>query len=63
MCIGCGACIDACEQVMDKMQMCIRDSLWAARQFADASGWQPVQDPTNADPRYTRGALRALLAP
>ncbi|WP_346780237.1 4Fe-4S dicluster domain-containing protein, partial [Achromobacter insuavis] len=20
MCIGCGACIDACEQVMDKMQ-------------------------------------------
>ena len=37
--------------------------LWAARQFADASGWQPVQDPTNADPRYTRGALRALLAP
>ncbi|WP_432416679.1 tRNA lysidine(34) synthetase TilS [Achromobacter insuavis] len=37
--------------------------LRAARQFADASGWQPVQDPTNADPRYTRGALRALLAP
>lgn len=37
--------------------------LRAARQFAEASGWQPVQDPTNADPRYTRGALRALLAP
>ncbi len=37
--------------------------LQAARQFADASGWQPVQDPTNADPRYTRAALRELLAP
>ncbi|WP_180188241.1 tRNA lysidine(34) synthetase TilS [Achromobacter insuavis] len=37
--------------------------LQAARQFADASGWQPVQDPTNADLRYTRAALRELLAP
>lgn len=37
--------------------------LLAARQFADATGWQPVQDPTNADPRYTRAALRELLAP
>lgn len=37
--------------------------LRAAQAFADATGWQPVQDPTNADPRYTRGALRALLAP
>lgn len=37
--------------------------LQAARQFADATGWHAVQDPTNADPRYTRAALRELLAP
>ncbi|MFM9895094.1 tRNA lysidine(34) synthetase TilS [Achromobacter xylosoxidans] len=37
--------------------------LRAAQAFADATGWQPVQDPTNADPRYTRAALRELLAP
>lgn len=37
--------------------------LLAARQFADATGWHAVQDPTNADPRYTRAALRELLAP
>lgn len=37
--------------------------LQAAAQFTDATGWRPVQDPTNADPRYTRAALRELLAP
>ncbi|MFY2995743.1 tRNA lysidine(34) synthetase TilS [Achromobacter xylosoxidans] len=37
--------------------------LRAAQAFADATDWQPVQDPTNADPRYTRAALRELLAP
>ncbi|MGE8655948.1 MAG: tRNA lysidine(34) synthetase TilS [Achromobacter sp.] len=37
--------------------------LQAARRFADATGWHAVQDPTNADPRYTRAALRELLAP
>ena len=37
--------------------------LSAAREFAGRHGWQPVQDPTNADPRYTRAAVRELLAP
>ncbi|MBO9354597.1 tRNA lysidine(34) synthetase TilS [Bordetella petrii] len=37
--------------------------LGAARAFAARHGWQPVQDPTNADPRYTRAAVRELLAP
>jgi tRNA(Ile)-lysidine synthase len=35
----------------------------AAAEFARAHGWQPVEDPTNADPRYTRAAVRTLLAP
>lgn len=37
--------------------------LQAADAVAAASGWRPVQDPTNADPHYTRAALRELLAP
>ncbi|WP_050814918.1 tRNA lysidine(34) synthetase TilS [Achromobacter arsenitoxydans] len=37
--------------------------LLAADAVQAASGWRPVQDPTNADPRYTRAALRELLAP
>lgn len=37
--------------------------LRAAEDFTDASGWHPVRDPTNADPRYTRAALRELLGP
>ena len=37
--------------------------LEAADAVAAASGWRAVQDPTNADPRYTRAALRELLAP
>lgn len=37
--------------------------LQAADAVQAASGWRPVQDPTNADPHYTRAALRELLAP
>ncbi len=37
--------------------------LQAAAAVEDACGWRPVQDPTNADPRYTRAAVRELLAP
>lgn len=35
----------------------------AAAEFADARGWQPVEDPTNTDARYTRAAVRAQLKP
>ena len=34
-----------------------------AEVFAHATGWHAVQDPTNADPRYTRAAVRTQLAP
>jgi tRNA(Ile)-lysidine synthase len=34
-----------------------------AAQYARATGWVPVQDPTNTDDRYTRSALRTRLAP
>lgn len=37
--------------------------LGAANDLEAAIGWRAVQDPTNADPRYTRAALRELLAP
>ncbi|WP_448152612.1 tRNA lysidine(34) synthetase TilS [Castellaniella caeni] len=37
--------------------------LQAAARFAAASGWQPVQDPSNADPRYKRAAVRTQLRP
>lgn len=37
--------------------------LQAADEVEAAIGWRAVQDPTNADPRYTRAALRELLAP
>lgn len=37
--------------------------LRAAEGFAEVYGWQPVHDPTNADPRYTRAAVRELLEP
>lgn len=37
--------------------------LRAAQAVERACGWRPVQDPTNADPRYTRAAVRELLAP
>jgi tRNA(Ile)-lysidine synthase len=31
--------------------------------FTRCTGWLPVQDPTNIDARYTRAAVRTLLAP
>ncbi|MHA3903464.1 tRNA lysidine(34) synthetase TilS [Castellaniella sp. WN] len=34
-----------------------------ARRFEALSGWRPVGDPSNADDRYARAALRAGLAP
>lgn len=34
-----------------------------AEQFIAATGWHPVQDPTNTDPRYTRAAVRTRLTP
>lgn len=34
-----------------------------AVELEQACGWGAVLDPTNADPRYTRAALRELLAP
>jgi tRNA(Ile)-lysidine synthase len=37
--------------------------LQAANEVEAAISWRAVQDPTNADPRYTRAALRELLAP
>jgi tRNA(Ile)-lysidine synthase len=35
----------------------------AAADFTQAHGWHPADDPTNADPRYTRAAVRTLLVP
>ena len=35
----------------------------AATRFTEATGWVPVEDPSNADPAYTRAAVRTLLAP
>jgi len=35
----------------------------AARAHAESTGWQAADDPTNADPRYTRAAVRTQLAP
>jgi len=37
--------------------------LAAAQTYTAHTGWAPVQDPTNTDSRFTRGALRAQLAP
>ena len=37
--------------------------LQAAESFAEQHDWHAVQDPTNADPRYTRAAVRELLSP
>ncbi|MGB3291277.1 MAG: tRNA lysidine(34) synthetase TilS [Burkholderiaceae bacterium] len=34
-----------------------------ARAFQQATAWEPVQDPTNADEHYTRAAVRERLAP
>jgi len=41
-----------------------RDLILAqAQAWADATGWHAVADPSNADARYARGAVRTLLAP
>lgn len=37
--------------------------LQSAHAFAEQHDWHAVQDPTNADPRYTRAAVRELLSP
>ncbi|MGO3871293.1 MAG: tRNA lysidine(34) synthetase TilS [Alcaligenes sp.] len=37
--------------------------LQASHDFALATGWHAVQDPTNINPDYTRGAVRDLLTP
>lgn len=39
------------------------DILQAAQAFAAQHDWRVVQDPTNADPHYTRAAVRELLSP
>ena len=35
----------------------------SARQYAELSAWHPVDDPTNLDEIYTRGAVRRRLTP
>lgn len=35
----------------------------AARRYAEATGWRAASDPSNADPRFTRAAVRTMLAP
>lgn len=35
----------------------------AANDFAHATGWQAVKDPSNVDIRYSRGIIRTQLAP
>lgn len=37
--------------------------LRAAGEYAQRTGWAPVEDPTNIDDVYTRGAVRRRLAP
>lgn len=37
--------------------------LAAAQAFGHATGWVPVQDPTNLDPAHTRAAVRGQLTP
>ena len=32
-------------------------------EFTNATGWGPVDDPSNTDPGYARGALRSAIAP
>ena len=39
------------------------DIMHAADQYAQATGWQYVTDPTNTQDRYTRAAVRQRLAP
>jgi tRNA(Ile)-lysidine synthase len=37
--------------------------LAVAQAFEQRTGWAAVQDPSNSDPTYARGALRSALAP
>lgn len=37
--------------------------LQAMSEFTHATGWAPVLDPSNVDPRYTRAAVRTALTP
>jgi len=39
------------------------DLVAIAREFASRTGWQAVEDPSNADPQYKRGAFRTELVP
>jgi tRNA(Ile)-lysidine synthase len=39
------------------------DLLAVVQDYAERTGWHVVQDPSNTDPRYARGALRSQLAP
>lgn len=45
------------------LNMARADILDLAQAFAQRTGWQAVIDPTNADPRYTRAAVRTMLTP
>jgi tRNA(Ile)-lysidine synthase len=37
--------------------------LAVAQAYEQRTGWSAVQDPSNTDPKYARGALRSALAP
>jgi tRNA(Ile)-lysidine synthase len=39
------------------------DIMRAAHDYAAQAGWSAVDDPSNADPRYARAAVRTMLAP
>lgn len=39
------------------------DLVAIAQEFAGRTGWQAVEDPSNADPQYKRGAFRTELVP
>jgi tRNA(Ile)-lysidine synthase len=39
------------------------DIMQAAREYAAQADWAAVEDPSNTDPRYTRAAVRKMLAP
>src|SRR3546814_14267002 len=40
-----------------------KNILEQAQAFSAICGWEPVLDPTNADDKYTRAAVRERLAP
>jgi len=39
------------------------DLIAIAHEYASRTGWQAVEDPSNADPQYKRGAFRTELVP